>query len=305
MIYTVTFNPSIDYVIKVENFTAGTVNRVVNENKYAGGKGINVSRVLNNLGIKSKALGFIGGFTGQFIENFLKKEEIYTDFIQVNGDTRINVKLSSNEETEINGSGPNIGEEDLNKLFGKIDALNSEDILVLAGNVQKSLPRNIYSQIQEKVKDKEVKVIVDTTGEALISTLRHKPFLIKPNNHELGEIFNIEIHKKEDIIKYSQKLREMGAQNVIISMAGEGALLISSEGVYHASAPKGIVKNSVGAGDSLIAGFLASYSKTQDINEAFRYGVASGSATAFSMDLCKREDVEKLLVQVKIIKLSS
>lgn len=305
MIYTVTFNPSIDYVIKVENFTAGTVNRVVNENKYAGGKGINVSRVLNNLGIKSRALGFIGGFTGQFIESFLKKEEIYTDFIQVNGDTRINVKLSSNEETEINGSGPNIGYEDLDKLFEKIDTLNSEDILVLAGNVQKSIQRNIYSQIQEKVKDKEVKVIVDTTGEALISTLKHKPFLIKPNNHELGEIFNIEIHKKEDIIKYSQSLREMGAQNVIISMAGEGALLICSEGVYHASAPKGIVKNSVGAGDSLIAGFLASYSKTQDINEAFRYGVASGSATAFSMDLCRRDDVEKLLVQVKITKLSS
>jgi 1-phosphofructokinase len=305
MIYTVTFNPSIDYVIKVENFTAGTVNRVVNENKYAGGKGINVSRVLNNLGIKSRALGFIGGFTGQFIESFLKKEEIYTDFIQVNGDTRINVKLSSNEETEINGSGPNIGYEDLDKLFEKIDTLNSEDILVLAGNVQKSIQRNIYSQIQEKVKDKEVKVIVDTTGEALISTLKHKPFLIKPNNHELGEIFNIEIHKKEDIIKYSQSLREMGAQNVIISMAGEGALLICSEGVYHASAPKGIVKNSVGAGDSLIAGFLASYSKTQDINEAFRYGVASGSATAFSMDLCKREEVEKLLVQVKITKLLS
>ncbi len=305
MIYTVTFNPSIDYVIEVENFTAGTVNRVVDENKYAGGKGINVSRVLNHLGIKSRALGFIGGFTGQFIESFLQKEEIYTDFIQVNGDTRINVKLSSNEETEINGSGPNIGDEDLDKLFEKIDILNSEDILVLAGNVQKSLQRNIYSQIQEKVKDKEVKVIVDTTGEALISTLKHKPFLIKPNNHELGEIFNIEIHKKEDIIKYSQRLREMGAQNVIISMAGEGALLICSEGVYHASAPKGIVKNSVGAGDSLIAGFLARYSKTQDITEAFKYGVASGSATAFSMDLCKREDVEKLLVQVKITKLLS
>ncbi|WML35221.1 1-phosphofructokinase [Clostridium sp. OS1-26] len=305
MIYTVTFNPSIDYVIKVENFAAGTVNRVVNENKYAGGKGINVSRVLNNLGIKSRALGFIGGFTGQFIESFLKKEEVYTDFIQVNGDTRINVKLSSNEETEINGSGPNISDEDLDKLFEKIDTLNSEDILVLAGNVQKSLQRNIYSQIQEKVKNKEVKVIVDTTGEALISTLKHKPFLIKPNNHELGEIFNIEIHKKEDIIKYSQRLREMGAQNVIISMAGEGALLICSEGVYHASAPKGIVKNSVGAGDSLIAGFLASYSKTYNITEAFKYGVASGSATAFSMDLCKREEVEKLLVQVKITKLLS
>lgn len=305
MIYTVTFNPSIDYVIKVENFTPGAVNRVVNENKYAGGKGINVSRVLNNLEVKSKALGFIGGFTGKFIENFLQNECIDTDFIQVNGDTRINVKLKSTEETEINGSGPSISEEDLNKLLQKISALSSEDILVLAGNVQKSISQDIYSQIQKKLEDNGVKIVVDTTGEALVSTLKYKPFLIKPNNHELGEIFDIEIGEKEDIIKYSQKLRDMGAQNVIISMAGEGALLICNEGVYHASAPKGIVKNSVGAGDSLVAGFIASYSKTSDIIEAFKYGVASGSATAFSMDLCRKEDVEKLLLQVGVTKLLS
>lgn len=305
MIYTVTFNPSIDYVIKVENFTPGAVNRVVNENKYAGGKGINVSRVLNNLEVKSKALGFIGGFTGKFIENFLQNECIDTDFIQVNGDTRINVKLKSTEETEINGSGPSISEEDLNKLLQKISALSSEDILVLAGNVQKSISQDIYSQIQKKLEDNGVKIVVDTTGEALVSTLKYKPFLIKPNNHELGEIFDIEIGEKEDIIKYSQKLRDMGAQNVIISMAGEGALLICNEGVYHASAPKGIVKNSVGAGDSLVAGFIASYSKTSNIIEAFKYGVASGSATAFSMDLCRKEDVEKLLLQVGVTKLLS
>jgi 1-phosphofructokinase len=303
MIYTVTFNPSIDYVIRVENFTPGTVNRVGYENKYAGGKGINVSRVLNNLEVKSKALGFIGGFTGQFIENSLQKDGVETDFVKVNEDTRINVKLKSNEETEINGAGPNIDANNLNELFKKIDSLDSEDFLVLAGNVQTSLPRDIYSQIQKSLENKNAKIVVDTTGEALVSTLKHKPFLIKPNNHELSEIFSVQINSQKEIIYYAQKLREMGAQNVIISMAGEGALLISEEGIYHASAPKGTVKNSVGAGDSLIAGFLANYSKTSDVVQAFKYGVASGSATAFSMDLCKKEEVEKLLSEVKVNKL--
>ncbi|KZL91096.1 1-phosphofructokinase [Clostridium magnum] len=303
MIYTVTFNPSIDYVINVENFRPGAVNRVVSENKYPGGKGINVSRVLNNLGIKNKALGFIGGFTGQFIKNSLESEGVDTDFIELNGDTRINVKLKSNDETEINGSGPNVDEENLNKLFEKINSLNSEDFLVLAGNVQNSLPRNIYSIIQEKCLDKKIKIVVDTTGEALTSTLRYRPFLIKPNNHELGEIFNVEISTREEIIHYAQKLRELGADNVVISMAGEGALLICKEGIYHASAPKGTVKNSVGAGDSLIAGFIARYSQTSDVIESLKWGATAGSATAFSMDLCKKEDVENLLPQVNISKL--
>lgn len=303
MIYTVTFNPSIDYVINVENFRPGAVNRVVSENKYPGGKGINVSRVLNNLGIKNKALGFIGGFTGQFIKNSLESEGVDTDFIELNGDTRINVKLKSNDETEINGSGPNVDEENLNKLFKKINSLNSEDFLVLAGNVQNSLPRNIYSIIQEKCLDKKIKIVVDTTGEALTSTLRYRPFLIKPNNHELGEIFNVEISTREEIIHYAQKLRELGADNVVISMAGEGALLICKEGIYHASAPKGTVKNSVGAGDSLIAGFIARYSETSDVIESLKWGATAGSATAFSMDLCKKEDVENLLLQVNISKL--
>ncbi|GIM30371.1 1-phosphofructokinase [Clostridium polyendosporum] len=303
MIYTITFNPSIDYVIKVENFKPGAVNRVVSEQKYPGGKGINVSRVLNNFEVKNKALGFIGGFTGQFIKDSLQSEGIYTDFIEVSEDTRINVKLNSNEETEINGAGPTIKEEDLNKLFEKIEALTSDDYLVLAGNVQKSLPVNIYSLIQEKCASKKVKVVVDTTGEALTSTLKYNPLLIKPNNHELSEIFNVEITNREEIIHYAQRLREMGAQNVIISMAGEGALLICNEGVYHASAPKGTVKNSVGAGDSLIAGFLAKYSQTSNIVEAFQWGAASGSATAFSMDLCEKEYVEELITQVNITKL--
>ncbi len=303
MICTITFNPSIDYVIKVDDFSAGSVNRVVSEEKYPGGKGINVSRVLNNFGIKNKALGFIGGFTGEFIKKSLQNQGVYTDFIEVTGDTRINVKLKSKEETEINGSGPIIKEEDLNKLFMKIETLDSEDYLVLAGNVQKSLPANVYSLIQEKCLSKKVKVIVDTTGEALTSTLKYKPFLIKPNNHELGEIFGVEIQNREEIIHYAQKLRDMGAENIIISMAAKGALLLCEEGVYHASAPKGIVKNSVGAGDSMIAGFLASYSQNLNILEAFKYGAASGSATAFSMDLCKKEEAEILLKQINITKI--
>lgn len=303
MIYTVTFNPSIDYVINVEDFQPGAVNRVVSEHKYAGGKGINVSRVLENLGIKNKALGFIGGFTGKFIVDSLENQGVETDFIKVNGDTRINVKLKSKEETEINGGGPDISESDLSKLFKKIDTLSSNDFLVLAGNVQKSLPKNIYSIIQEKYLNKKVKVVVDTTGEALTSTLKYNPFLIKPNNYELEEIFNVKINSREELIQYGQKLRGMGAENVVISMAGEGALLLCNEGVHHASAPKGIVKNSVGAGDSLIAGFIANYSQTSNVVEALKWGVATGSATAFSMDLCKKEDVERLVTEISVNKL--
>ena len=304
MIYTVTFNPAIDYVINVDNFKPGEVNRVASEEKFAGGKGINVSRVLNNLGVKSKALGFIGGFTGKFIIDSLEAQGVDTDFVQVTGDTRINVKLKSNEETEINGGGPVITEEDLQKLFNIIGKLGADDYLVLAGNVQSSVPRDIYSVIQEKCASNNVKVIVDTTGDALVATLKNKPFLIKPNNHELGEIFNVELEKREDIIKYAQKLRDMGAVNVIISMAEKGALLICDSGVYHASPAKGTVQNSVGAGDSVIAGFLASYSKNSDIIEAFRWGATSGSATAFSKDLCKKEDVEYYLPQVTVTKLA-
>lgn len=303
MIYTVTFNPSIDYVIQVEEFKVGTVNRVCSDRKYAGGKGINVSRVLNNLGIKSKALGFIGGFTGKFIEDSLKKDGVYTDFIEIEGDTRINVKLKSGEETEINGAGPDIKERDIKKLFEKIKSLTCGDYIVLAGNVQKSLPKDIYSRIQQEALDSDVKVIVDTTGTALTATLKYKPFLIKPNIHELGDIFNVEIKEFKEAAHYGEKLRNMGVENVIISMGGDGALLICKEGVYHASSPKGIVKNSVGAGDSLVAGFLAEYSRSSKIIEAFKYGTAAGSATAFSMDLCQRKDVEKLISEINIIKL--
>ncbi|MCM1988986.1 1-phosphofructokinase [Oceanirhabdus seepicola] len=302
MIYTLTLNPSIDYVVQVVDFKQGEINRVKKDYKYPGGKGINVSRVLNNLDIKTKTLGFIGGFTGEYIKNFLENEGVDTDFIATGGDSRINVKLKSNKETEINGAGPNITEDDLEKLFHKLEQLTSNDYLVLAGNIQKNLPRDIYAQIQKRYINNDVKVVVDTTGVGLTSTLVHKPFLIKPNNHELSEIFDVDINTTEEVIHYGKKLLEMGAENVIVSMASEGALLICNEGVYHGSAPKGKVKNSVGAGDSLIAGFLASYSKNPDIIEAFRWGVACGSSTAFSFDLCKKEEVERLLHEVKLIK---
>ncbi|MBP2033737.1 1-phosphofructokinase [Clostridium algifaecis] len=301
MIYTVTFNPSIDYVVQVHDLTLGIVNRVSNEAKYAGGKGINVSRVLKNLGVSSKALGFIGGFTGKFVKDSLNNDGIITDFIEVNEDTRINVKIKSNEETEINGAGPDIDEKNLNELLKKIESLKSDDFIVLAGNVQKSLPEDIYSIIQRKCPDS--KVIVDTTGNVLTATLKYKPFLIKPNIHELGDIFNVEIKDMKKVVYYADKLRNMGAQNIIISMGGDGAMLVCSEGVYTASAPKGKVKNSVGAGDSVVAGFLAEYTKSFDIVESFRYGAASGSATAFSMDLCEKEYVDELLDQVKVTKL--
>lgn len=303
MIYTVTFNPAIDYVINVDKFKQGSVNRVSSNEKFAGGKGINVSRVLNNLGVKSKALGFVGGFTGKFIVDSLEEQGVETEFIEVKEDTRINVKMKSDTETEINGAGPEVTSEDLEKLFDIIKSLTSEDYLVLAGNVQKSVSSNIYSIIQEKCADNNAKVIVDTTGDALVATLKNKPFLIKPNNHELGEIFNKELETKEDIIFYAKKLIEMGAQNVIISMAAKGALLINASGVYHATPAKGTVKNSVGAGDSVIGGFLAKYSENKDILEAFRYGAASGSTTAFSKDLCIKEDVEQYLKQIQVSKL--
>jgi 1-phosphofructokinase len=302
MIYTITFNPAIDYILKVTDLKLGEVNRVEADTKYPGGKGINVSRVLNTFDVKSKALGFIGGFTGEYIKNFLENEGVETDFIKVKGDTRINIKLKAEEETEINGAGSQIDTVDLEKLFKQIENLNSEDFIVLAGNVQSSVPRNIYSQIQLRCSNKDVKFIVDTTGEALGSTLVNKPFLIKPNVKELGELFGVEIKDTEEIIHYGRKLLEMGAENVVVSMAAQGALLICKDGVYHASAPKGTVKNSVGAGDSLIGGFLAHYSQKQDILEAFRWGAATGSATAFSLDLCKREDVDALIEEVKITK---
>ena len=262
MVYTVTVNPSLDYIIDVEHFKTGVVNRTFAEKINAGGKGINVSIVLSNLGIENTALGFLAGFTGNEIENRLIEKGIKTDFIHLNdGLSRINVKLRSDEESEINGQGPNITEENIKELYSKLDKLTSDDILVLAGSIPSTLPQSFYSDIMNHLKDKGVKFVVDATKELLKKSLEYKPFLVKPNNHELGEIFGVELKTREDVVPYAQKFREMGAQNVLVSMAGEGAVLASADGnVYKSPAPKGKLVNSVGAGDSMVAGFITIFS---------------------------------------------
>ena len=302
MIYTVTLNPSIDYVVQAENFMLGTVNRAEKDMKFPGGKGINVSRVLHRLGIDNTALGFIGGFTGQFIEGVLENEGVKTNFVHVDGDSRINVKIKGQEETELNGQGPIITDKQLAQLMNNIENMQAGDHLVLAGSIPASISKTFYETIAAFGAERHINVIVDASGNALQYVIRNKPFLIKPNHHELGELFGEALSTVEEIIPYGRKLIEQGVQNVIVSMAGDGALLFTSEGVYEATVPKGTVINSVGAGDSLVAGFVGIYEKTKDVEEAFRYGVATGSATAFSADLCTKDKVEELLSQVMITK---
>lgn len=303
MIYTLTLNPSIDYIISLNSVELGKVNRCTKTFKFPGGKGINVSRVLKNSGTDSVALGFVGGFTGEFINLTLNNLGIHTDFIKVKEDSRINVKIKSVDETDINADGPYIEKEALNLLFDKLNKLKDDDILVLAGNIQSSLPDNLYSKIQEIVNKNNVKVVVDTSGKALLESVKKKPFLIKPNNFEIEEAFNIKIKDRNELIDYGKKLNTMGAENVIISLAGDGALLINNSGVFFGNAPKGEVKNSVGAGDSLVAGFLHEYSKSKNILDSFKRGIATGSASAFSLDLCDNNFVLELLPQIKLKKL--
>ena len=301
MIYTITFNPALDYIVKMEEFNLGHVNRSGNEFVYAGGKGINVSIVLNNLGVKSKALGFIAGFTGDEIERRVRDFGCDTEFIKLSsGMSRINVKIKADVESEINGGGPDISEEALNNLYSQLDKLAEGDILVLAGSVPKTMPTDVYERIMERLQEKNVKFIVDTTGESLLKVLKYNPFLIKPNHHELGDLFGVKLNNKEDVIEYAKKLKNMGAQNVIISMAGDGAVLIDSNGgVTTSNVPKGVVKNSVGAGDSMVAGFIAGYLNSGKIEEGFKLGVATGSASAFSEGLATKDYVYELLEQVK------
>lgn len=301
MIYTITFNPALDYIVKMDEFNLGNVNRSNNEFVYAGGKGINVSIVLNNLGVKSKALGFIAGFTGDEIERRVREFGCDTEFIKLKeGTSRINVKIKADVESEINGGGPDISSEALEKLYAKLDTLTTGDILVLAGSIPKTMPTDIYERIMERLQEKDVKFIVDTTGESLLKVLKYNPFLIKPNHHELGELFGVKLNSKEEVIEYAKKLKDMGAQNVIISMAGDGAVLIDSNGgVTTSNVPKGVVKNSVGAGDSMVAGFIAGYLNSEKIEDGFKLGVATGSASAFSEGLATKDYVYELLEQVR------
>ncbi|MEE6450994.1 1-phosphofructokinase [Gottfriedia acidiceleris] len=302
MIYTVTLNPSIDYIVEVDDIGLGKINRMKRENKFPGGKGINVSRVLKRLDVESIALGFVGGFTGDFIKNVLENERVTTDFVQVEGDSRINIKLKSQLETEINGQGPAISEEKLDQFFYKLKQIKKGDYVVLAGNIPNTLPSDLYEQLTLWGQENGIHIIVDASGKVLLDVVKHRPFFIKPNHHELGDLFDVKITSIEQAIPYGKKLVEMGAQNVGISFAGDGAILITESKVYVSNVPKGEVINSVGAGDSLVAGFVGTYVKTNNIETAFKVGVASGSATAFSEDLTKREKIEELLNQVKIEK---
>lgn len=297
MIYTVTFNPALDYVIHVDELTLGEVNRTDSEEFYFGGKGINVSTVLNNLDVTSIALGFVAGFTGDVIENGVMNQGIKCDFIHLdNGISRINMKIKSNNETEINGKGPDISDSDLEKLFSKLAGIKGGDVLVLAGSIPESLPDNIYEQIMERFYKQDVKVVVDATKDLLLNVLKYKPFLIKPNNFELGEMFGVKIETEDDIYVYARKLTEMGAQNVLVSMAGDGAILLDEFGQYHKiGVAKGKVVNSVGAGDSMVAGFIAGYLKHKDYYMALKLGACCGGATAFSKGLASKEKVMELL----------
>lgn len=313
MIYTITFNPALDYTVQVEKFEIGKINRTKSENILAGGKGLNVSIILKRLGIENTALSFIAGFTGKELERKIQQYNIKTEFIEtVKGYTRINVKISSLEknsliqesETALNGNGPEITENDIEKLLQKIQNINSNDIVILSGNIPKCINENIYEIICKELDGKNVKFVVDASQKLLMNCLKYKPFFIKPNKEELEETFNTKIETKEEIIIYAQKLQEKGAQNVLISLGGEGAILLTEKKeVYYSNTPKGQVINTVGAGDSMVAGFVAGYLKKQDYKEALKLGIASGSATAFSAGLALKEKIDELLKQITIEKI--
>lgn len=300
MIYTVTFNPSLDYIVAVNDFQLGVTNRTEQELILPGGKGINVSVVLGNLGIESTALGFIAGFTGKEIEKRMADVGVTADFILIDeGMSRINLKLQNIEGTEINGQGPTISQEKAEELMKKLEDLKEGDILCLAGSIPASMPDDIYEKIIAHLCKRKIQIVVDATGDLLTNVLKYKPFLIKPNHHELGEIFHVTLKTREEVIPYGKKLQEQGARNVLISMAGEGAVLIDEEGMVHqAAAPKGKVVNGVGAGDSMVAGFLAGYMKKREYEYAFHMGVATGSASAFSEYLATKEEAEAVYKEI-------
>lgn len=300
MIYTVTFNPSLDYIVSVDDFKLGLTNRTSSELMLPGGKGINVSTVLGNLGIESTALGFVAGFTGDEIVKKLKEMGVKTGFIRIDeGFSRINLKLKSIDGTEINGQGPEIGEDKFSELMAQIDQLQEGDVLFLSGSIPSSMSDDAYRRIMQMLDGRGVQIVVDATRELLMNVLEYHPFLIKPNNHELGEIFGVELTTREDVVPYGKKLQELGAVNVLISMAGEGAVLIDANGdVHSAPAPKGTLVNGVGAGDSMVAGFMAGWMEKKDYEYAFHMGVSAGSASAFSENLATREEIEAVYRQV-------
>lgn len=300
MIYTVTFNPAIDYVVELVSFNIGEINRTTREYMNLGGKGVNVSRVLTNLEIPNVALGFVAGFTGDALRTGLERMGVKTDFISLEeGNTRINVNIKGVEETDINARGPEIPNSAIDELFKKLDNLQSGDTLILAGSIPTSLPNDMYERIMERLYGKGIRFVVDATRDLLVKSLKYEPFLIKPNNHELGEIFGLELTKDNEIIYYARELKKQGAKNVLISMAGDGAILVDENDVAHKiGTPKGKVKNSVGAGDSMVAGFCAGYLEKGDYKYALRMGTAAGSASAFSESLATKQEVIDLLNKI-------
>ncbi|VTT00806.1 1-phosphofructokinase [Streptococcus dysgalactiae] len=302
MIYTVTLNPSIDFIVRIDQLNLGSVNRMVSDDKFAGGKGINVSRVLQRLGVGNTATGFLGGFTGHFIEDSLKNEGIETAFVKVDQDTRINVKITSQEETEINGQGPMISQEQLESLKAKLSQLTSDDTVVFAGSAPANLGNAVYKELIPLVRKSGAQVVCDFEGQPLLDALANNPLLVKPNNHELEAIFGVPLNSLNDVETYARRILEMGAQHVLISMAGDGALLVTEEATYFAKPIKGQVKNSVGAGDSMVAGFTGEFVKSKDPVEALKWGVACGTATAFSDDLATITFIKETYHKVEVEK---
>lgn len=302
MIYTLTLNPSLDYILELDEIKPGKLNRTNKEAVLPGGKGINVSQVLKNFGVDNKALGFLGGFTGDYIEKVLHSSGIETDFVRIKEQTRINIKLKAGQETEINARGPEITEENFEMLKGRIYGLSKNDTLILSGSVPHSMPETTYEELVKICHEKGINFIADTEGIYLEKILPYRPFLIKPNHHELGDLFDTVITGCDEAVHYGKKLVDRGAQNVIVSLADKGAVFINKEIVFISNVPKGEVISSVGAGDSMVAAFTAVYKKTESCEEAFRFCVAAGSATAFSSGLCTLEDAEKLVPQVHLIR---
>lgn len=296
MIYTLTLNPALDYIMNVEKLRFDDINRSGGEKIFYGGKGINVSVVLNRLGIENVALGFLGGFSGEKLKSLLEADNIACDFNTIKGDTRINVKIKTETELDINAMGPDVTEEEIEELLKKTDMIKGGDYLVLAGSIPRSIPSDIYVRILERLKDRNVKFVVDTTGSSLLEVLKYKPFLIKPNHHELGDIFGKKLKTQEEIVEYANKLKSMGAQNVLVSRAADGALLVDKNGdIFAAPRIEGKLISSVGCGDSMVAGFIAGYIKEKDYAYALKLGTACGSATAFSEGLATADKINFVL----------
>ena len=301
MIYTVTFNPSLDYIVSMKDFQLGKTNRTCSEQMLPGGKGINVSTVLYNLGIENTALGFTAGFTGEELLRKMKEIGFFCDFIHLeHGCSRINIKLKDFDGTEINGQGPSISQEAIGRLMKKLDRLKAEDTLILAGSIPKCMPDSIYHDILSFLDGRGIRFVVDATQNLLLNVLEYRPFLIKPNNHELGEIFGVTLSTREEVVPYARKLQEKGARNVLVSMAGQGAVLTAENGEVHMQpAPKGTLVNAVGAGDSMVAGFVAGWTQKQNYRHAFHMGISAGSARAFSDLLASREEICKIYETLK------